>query len=114
MSNNRLDQLFSFLETSPNDPFILYAIATEYAKQKQFDKALAYFQELVDKQPAYVGTYYHFGKLYEVMGKEDEAVDIYRKGMQVATQANDLHALAELQAVYNTILGIEPDDDEDW
>jgi len=114
MSNQRIDQLFTFLETAPDDPFILYAIASEYVKLKEFDKALDYFQELVRKRPDYVGTYYHFGKLYEVMGKQDEALDIYNKGMAVAKRANDLHAFSELQTVYNSVLGIEPDDDEDW
>ncbi|GAA4791756.1 hypothetical protein GCM10023231_19610 [Olivibacter ginsenosidimutans] len=113
MSTNRLDQLLNFLETTPDDPFILYAVASEYMKQKNFPKALDYFRELVGKRPDYVGTYYHYGKLQEQLGNEDEAIAIYRQGMHVATKANDLHALAELQAVYNAVLGIEPDDEED-
>lgn len=114
MGNQRLDQLFDFLETSPNDPFILYAIASEYMKLKDFDRALRYFQELLAKRPDYVGTYYHFGKLYELMDRQDDALDIYNRGMLVAKRANDLHAFSELQTVYNAVLGIEPDDDEDW
>lgn len=113
MGNQRLNQLFEFLETSPNDPFILYAIASEYMKLKDFDKAQDYFQELLVKRPDYVGTYYHFGKLYELMGRPDDALDIYSNGMLVAKKANDLHAFSELQMVYNSVLGIEPDDD-DW
>ncbi|MGK9118834.1 tetratricopeptide repeat protein [Olivibacter jilunii] len=113
MSNDRLEQLFKFLEASPNEPFILYAIATEYVKRENSTKALRYFQELVDKRPDYVGTYYHFGKLYESLGRENDAIVTYQRGMDVAKQANDMHAFSELQAVYNNILGIEPDE-EDW
>jgi len=111
MSSNRLEQLFDFLKATPNDPFILYAIAIEYIKQKDFDQALTYFQELLHQKPDYVGAYYHFGKLYEQLGQEDQALTIYRKGMAVAQQAHDMHAFSELQIVYQTLLGIEPDDE---
>lgn len=111
MSTDRLEQLFNFLKTSPDEPFILYAIASEYVKRNDLTKALYYFQELVDKRPDYVGTYYHFGKLYEALGRKEEAVETYQKGMLAAKQMNDTHAFSELRTVYNSILGIEPDDE---
>ncbi|WP_134089388.1 tetratricopeptide repeat protein [Olivibacter sp. XZL3] len=113
MSNDRLEQLFDFLKTSPDEPFILYAIASEYVKRGDSVNALSYFQALIDKRPDYVGTYYHFGRLYESLGRKDEAIAIYQKGMTVAKQAHDMHAYSELQTVYQSASGIEPDD-EDW
>lgn len=113
MSNDRLEQLHNFLKASPEEPFILYAIATEYIKKAELSKALFYFQELINKRPDYVGAYYHFGKLYEALGRKEDAIVTYQKGMLVAKQANDLHAFSELQTVYNSALGIMPDE-EDW
>ncbi len=113
MSNTRLEQLFTFLETSPKDSFVLYAIATEYIKLNDADKAIFYFEELLAGKPDYVGAYYHFGRLYESLGRKEEAIETYQKGMLVAKQANDYHALSELQLVYQSALGIDPED-EDW
>ncbi|QNL48983.1 tetratricopeptide repeat protein [Olivibacter sp. SDN3] len=113
MSNERLEKLFSFQEANPNDPFVIYAIASEYVKQNDTKQALRYFRKLVNNHPGYVGTYYHFGKLYESLQQKEKAIEIYQKGMAVAKQANNLHALAELQSVHDSLLGIEPDD-EDW
>lgn len=113
MSNERLEKLFNFHKANPNDPFIIYAIASEYVKQKDAQRALRYFQELIDEHPEYVGTYYHFGKLYESIQEKEKAIEIYKKGIIVAKNANNLHALAELQSVHDSLLGIEPDD-EDW
>jgi tetratricopeptide (TPR) repeat protein len=47
-------------------------------------KALFYFEDLIANHPDYVGTYYHLGKLYEIIGRKPEAIDIYRRGMEVA------------------------------
>ena len=113
MLTERLEKLFNFLQTNPNDPFIIYAIATEYAKNNDVSEALKFYQQLVDQHPSYVGTYYHFGKLYETLGQKDNAIAMYEKGIMVAQQINDLHALSELQSVYKTIQGHEADD-EDW
>lgn len=111
MSNKRLEQLLGFLSDGSKDPFIKYAIATEYAKIGDHEKALSYYNDLVDNEPLYVGTYYHLGKLLEQLERKEEAVSIYEKGMSVATKVGDRHALSELQTVYRSALG-EFDDDE--
>ncbi|HWV71070.1 MAG TPA: tetratricopeptide repeat protein [Pseudosphingobacterium sp.] len=113
MSTERLEKLFNFLQTNPNDPFILYAIATEYAKKNEVKDALKFYQQLVDHHPNYVGTYYHFGKLYEALGQKENAISTYEKGMAIAKQINDSHALSELQAVHKAASG-DDIEDEEW
>jgi hypothetical protein len=56
MQSTRLIKLLEFLESEPNDPFILYALATEYNSLNDVDKAFAYYLKLVDENPAYVVT----------------------------------------------------------
>jgi|SRR5690606_4552633 len=113
MSNKRLEQLLGFLSGGSKDPFIKYAIATEYAKIEDYESALKYYQDLVSNEPLYVGTYYHLGKLLEQLGRMDEAVTIYEKGMSVAAKVGDRHALSELQVVYQSALGEYDEDDDD-
>lgn len=110
--SKRLDQLLDFLKESPNDPFLIYALATEYLKANDSEKALALYERLVSEHPDYVGTYYHLGKLYQALDKNDEAVNIYEKGMQAARTKRDMHALSELQAAYYAIVGEEGDDED--
>jgi len=104
MITDRLKCLFQFLEDSPNDAFLLFAIAKEYEKSEDQENALAYYQKLLSEQPNYVGTYYHLGKLYEVQNQEEKALAIYTKGMEVARQEGDQHAFAELAGAK---LGVE-------
>lgn len=111
MQNQRLVKLFEFLESDPNDSFILYAIATEYNVQNDLENALKYYLQLTEKHPDYVGTYYHLGKLYEKIGQKEEGITIYQNGMQAARQKRDMHALSELQGAYNSAAGLDYEDD---
>lgn len=108
----RLDKLLEFFKNEPNDEFLKYALATEYLRLNETDKALMYYEDLIDNHPNYVGTYYHLGKLYEALNRKDEAIAIYEKGMAVTKAARDNHAFAELQGVYMAAKGFDDDDDD--
>jgi len=96
MTKTRLEQLNDFLESSPGDAFIIFAIAKEYENLDNLPKALEYYQQLEQNQPDYVGTYYHLGKLYEKMEEPTKAFQTYKDGMQVSKKAGDQHAFSEL------------------
>ncbi len=111
MEINRLDKLLEFIKNEPNDEFLKYALATEYLRLNQVDKALEHYEDLVNNHPQYSGTYYHLGKLYEALNRKDDAVKIYEKGMEITKAKRDNHAFSELQAVYREAIGYDDDDD---
>ncbi len=92
----RLSQLQELLTDNPNDSFVIFALAKEYEKLGDEAKAFTYYQELLDKDPAYLGLYYHLGKWYERANDVEQAIHIYSRGMDVARQQGDQHALGEL------------------
>lgn len=108
---DRLATLLDYLRDDPDDPFVRYALAQEYLQRGDTAEALRYFEALVDEQPDYVGTYYHLGKLYEALGRADDAVRTYRAGIETAAQASDTHARAELQSALLDAQGIGFDDE---
>lgn len=111
MHRNRLQKLLDFLENEPNDPFLKYALATEYLNSNEPDTALLYYEDLIRNHSDYVGTYYHLGKLYEALDRKNEAIVTYQNGMAIARKLNDMHAFSELQAVYNSATGQDYEDD---
>jgi tetratricopeptide (TPR) repeat protein len=94
---DRLSKLKAFYEEDPEDPFTRFALAQEHLKQGHTEKALAFFEELVETDPDYVGTYYHLGKLYERLGRTDDAIDVYEQGIEVARAQQAQKDLSELQ-----------------
>ena len=112
MQSGRLEQLQELLKSEPGDSFLRYAIATEYVKLGEYNKALAFYELLLKEDENYVGTYYHLGKLLELMEKKEQAVDVYKKGMDIARKLGKTHAFAELQSVYNQAMGLAYDEEE--
>ena len=109
MEMNRLAKLLEFIQNEPNDEFLKYALATEYLRLNETDKALSYYEDLVNNHPNYTGTYYHLGKLYEALNRKPDAINIYEKGMQITKEKRDNHAFSELQAVYREAIGYDED-----
>ena len=108
MVTNRLEALLGFLKEDPEDPFIRFALASEYLKLDDTAPALETFEALVSDRPEYVGTYYHLGKLYERLERADDARKAYRDGIRVASAQGDLHSESELRGA---LMELEMDDD---
>jgi Tfp pilus assembly protein PilF len=101
--SERISQLLNFLQETPQEPFLLYALATEYAKTDS-KKALAYFEQLVSQHPQYVGTYYHLAQLYADLEESEKAKNTYEKGLEILENANETKLLQELKNAYQNFL----------
>lgn len=101
---NRIDKLKEYLKATPDDSFLQHALALEYVKLGDDDTALQYFEQLLAKEPAYVGSYYHLAKLWERKGDHEKAIEIYQTGMNHAKAADDKHAYSELQMAQDDLL----------
>ncbi len=105
---SRIDQIRQFLQDSPNDSFLRYALAQELQKQGDVVAAKEAYLWLTDNQPSYVATYYHLGKLLIAQGEKEAALAWFNLGIEHAKAAKELHALSELQSAK---LELEYEDD---
>jgi Tfp pilus assembly protein PilF len=99
----RIDKLKEYLKSSPTDSFLQHALALEYVKAGEEDKAANLFTEILARDPGYIGSYYHLAKLYERLGKTEDAIRVYEKGMEEAKKAGDNHAFGELRGAYEEL-----------
>jgi Tfp pilus assembly protein PilF len=99
----KIEKLKSFLISSPEDPFLKHALALEYIKGNDDQRARELFLEVLTRDPSYIGTYYHLARLLERAGELENARAWYEKGMAAAKQAGDQHAYNELQAAYEDL-----------
>ncbi|MEO8406756.1 MAG: tetratricopeptide repeat protein [Chitinophagaceae bacterium] len=100
---DRLEKLQQFLQDNPDDSFVQHAIALEYIKQGNDAAAKIVFEELLQREPTYIGSYYHLAKLLERNNNTDAAIRVYEKGMDEAKKAGDNHAYGELRGAYEEL-----------
>jgi Tfp pilus assembly protein PilF len=99
----RINKIREMLTTTPNDSFLKHALALEYIKLGDDAAAQNLFEQLLEHESGYVGSYYHLGKLLERTGKEQEAIACYEKGMHMAKEKGDQHAFGELRGAWEEL-----------
>jgi Tfp pilus assembly protein PilF len=99
----RIDKLKSFLSENPDDAFLKHALALEFVKIGKEAEAREIFEDILRKDPSYIGSYYHLAKLLERTGEPALAIDWYSKGIEAARKAGDHHALNELAMAYEDL-----------
>ena len=100
---DRIAKLKEFLIANPADSFVQHALALKYIKLGDDEGARRLFEEILNREPGYIGSYYHLGKLLERNEKTEEAVKVYEKGMEEAKKAGDNHAFGELRGAYEEL-----------
>ena len=101
---SRIEKIREMLSTNGPDSFLEHALALELIKIGEDNQAVSIFTQLLDRQPDYVGSYYHLAKIYERIGQPVKAIEIYEKGMDFAQKAKDHHALNELRMAWEDLV----------
>lgn len=96
MATDKAKRLAAYIAKNPADSFSKFALALEFLKTDDVGKARVLFEDIRNKDPEYVGVYYHLGKVYELLGQLKDAKNTYERGLQVATDQNELRTKAEL------------------
>ena len=100
---DRVEKLKEFLAQDPADSFVQHALALEYIKAGNDVAAQKMFEDILQREPTYVGSYYHLAKLFERNGNNEAAIAWYEKGMEEAKKAGENHAYNELRSAYEEL-----------
>ena len=100
---SRIEKLLEYMKTADKDSFLQHALALEYIKIGNDEEARKLFNEILLREPSYIGSYYHLGKLLERVGDFDRAIRVYKRGMEEAKKAGDNHTYGELMGALEDI-----------
>lgn len=93
---SRRDKIQSMLQESPDDVFLIYALAMEFSKESDVESALSAFGRVREIDPNYVPAYFQAGQLLAQEVRIEEAQAILKEGIQIARQNGDDHAFGEM------------------
>jgi tetratricopeptide (TPR) repeat protein len=102
MNHTRIDLLQKFISEDPSDPFNHYALALEY-HQTNPAEASKLFDEIMINHPDYLPVYYTAGTFYAETANEEKALEIYKKGVELARRKSDFKTLRELQSAIQNL-----------
>lgn len=101
--NSRIDELISLQKDDPNDPFLFYAIGLEYLSTLNYEKAISYFNQTIEKNPNYTAAYYQLGKIYIELDITDVAKKYIHKGILSAQFEKNTKAISEFNQLLDEI-----------
>ncbi len=102
---SRISTLEALLDERPDDPFVIYALATEYQNAGQTMQALLMYEHLVQHHPDYIATYYHYAKTLYEAGNKTEAINLLEKGIEQGLVVKDMHAVGEMRGLLEICTG---------
>ena len=91
-----LEQLLPLLAAEPEDVFLRYAVAMEYARLERHEEALKEFGALLQRSPDYVAGYFMAGRTCQKQGDMERAKAYYRDGVAAARRTGDERAVREI------------------
>jgi Tfp pilus assembly protein PilF len=99
----RIEKIKAMLVGAPTDSFLQHALALEYIKLNNDSDARILFEQILEREASYIGSYYHLAKLLERNNETDAAIKVYEKGMAEAKKVGDNHAFGELRGAYEEL-----------
>jgi len=93
----KIRKLAAYIKANPDDSFSKFALALEFLKMEEGERARRLFESIRQNDPDYVGVYYHLGNLYASTGAPDTARETFEAGIAKAREKGDDHAASELQ-----------------
>lgn len=100
---NRIKMLKEYLEDDPEDVFSNYALALEYLKISEEERAVEILENILKRDEHYLAAYYQLGKLYEKISRMDDAKKAYQKGFQIANQQKNQRTANELRSAFESM-----------
>ena len=94
---DRLESLLALYKKDPGDSFVKYGIALEYLSRKDYIRAEDFFNLIIKDDPNYLPAFMQYAQMKVNQNKIEEAKDLFRKGIIIARETGDKHALNELE-----------------
>ena len=95
----RIDSLRALLEKNPSDSRILFALALEYEKQGRWLDAVTDLQRYLAVAEDQGNAWGRLGHALRQLGRDEEARDAYRRGIDAARRHGHPSMAAEFEQV---------------
>ncbi|MBA3563678.1 MAG: tetratricopeptide repeat protein [Gammaproteobacteria bacterium] len=93
----RIETFEAMLARGQDSALLRFSLGGEYLKHGDAERAMPHLQSAVEQDPAYSAAWKLLGKSATEAGRTVEAVDAYRRGIEVAEAKGDRQAAKEMR-----------------
>lgn len=102
-SMSRIEKIKTMLSRRPDDVELRYMLAMEHRAAREYDSAVAGFDDCIRLKPQYAPAYFQKASTLLAAGRMDEARRALNLGIDQARAAGDAHAAEEMAHLLETI-----------
>ena len=100
---SRREMLEEMLASDPQDTFLRYGLAMEFAREGQPQESVARLRALIADQPNYIPAYFQSAQILAKEGDTAAAAELLRRGIASAQAQGEPHAAEEMSALLTQI-----------
>lgn len=99
MENPRIDALRKMIERNPNDPRLRFGLALEYEKAERWEQVATELHEYLALTDDEGNAWGRLGNALRQLGRDEEAKEAYRKGIEAAYRHGHPSMAAEFEEI---------------
>jgi len=92
----RIASFRKLLASDPNDPMLHFGLGTALLRTNDPTEAATAFEATLRLDPNYTAAYRELGRALEALGRSEDALEAWRRGIEVAQRTGDLQAGKEM------------------
>lgn len=92
-----LEKLLGMLEQGQDNAMLRFTLGNQYLDRNAPETAVGHLAAAVRHDPDYSAAWKLYGKALVAAGREEEAMDAYRRGVEVAERRGDMQAVKEMK-----------------
>lgn len=93
---DRIKPLLGMLERGQDSSLLRFSLGNEYVASGDFDAAAEHLSKAVELDRGYSAAWKLLGKCLAALGRNEEAIEAYTQGIEVATEKGDRQAVKEM------------------
>ena len=92
-----IENFEAMLARGQDNVLLRFGLGNAYLKQQNFATAAMHFAKAVELDPNYSAAWKNYGKALVEAQQNEQAIEIYHKGIAVAEKQGDLQAAKEMR-----------------
>lgn len=92
-----ISNFLSILEKGNDNALVRYSLGNAYFSEKKYEDAIDHLQHAIDHDPNYSAAWKLLGRCHYELGQYAQALEVYERGIEVASTLGDKQAEKEMQ-----------------